>query len=170
MIAMGGDFWAVVQVQPRAEEKARHHLAIQGFAPYMPRYRRRIRHARQIETVLRPLFPGYVFVRLDPMKSRWRSINGTVGVRRILTDGEVPRRVPERIVHEIIAREDASGAVILLPPRLVRGQPVRVVDGPFADCGALFYDMRDDQRVILLFTVLGREVRTVVPVEVVVAA
>lgn len=160
---MSGGFWSVVQVQPRAEEKARQHLANQGFAPYLPRYRRRVRHARRIEMVLRPLFPGYLFVQLDPAKTRWRSINGTVGVRRVLTDGEAPRHVPDRIVDEIMAREDETGAVTLLPPAFVRGQPVRIIEGPFADCDGLFQEMRDDQRVVLLFTLLGREVRTVVP-------
>lgn len=167
---MSDEFWAVVQVQPRAEDKARQHLANQGFMPYLPRYRRRVRHARRIEIVLRPLFPGYVFVRLDPTKSRWRSINGTVGVRRVLTDGEVPRRVPERIVREIMAREDGNGAVTLLPPTFVRGQPIHIVEGPFADCDGLFQELRDDQRVVLLFTLLGREVRTVVPVTAIAAA
>lgn len=160
---MSGDFWTVVQAQPRGEEKARKHLANQGFVPYLPRYRRPVRHARQIETVLRPLFPGYLFVRLDPVKTRWRSINGTVGVCRVLTDGGVPSRVPERIVREIIAREDENGTVSLLPPMFVRGEPVRIIEGPFADCGGLFQEILDDQRIVLLFTLLGREVRAVVP-------
>lgn len=167
---MSGDFWFVVQVQPRAEGKARQHLANQGFTPYLPRYRRRVRHARRVESVLRPLFPGYLFVQLDPERTRWRSINGTVGVRRVLTDGDVPRRVPERIVQEIMAREDESGAVALLPPSFVRGQAIRMLDGPFADCDGLFQEMHDDKRVVLLFTLLGRTVRTVVPATAIAAA
>ncbi len=167
---MSGDFWFVVQTQPRAEEKARQHLANQGFAPYLPRYRRRVRHARRIETVLRPLFPGYLFVRLDPSKTRWRPVNGTVGVRAILTDGDLPRRVPESIIAGIRAREDEAGAVKLSPPSFKPGQAVRLLEGPFADCDGLFQEMQDDQRVVLLFTLLGREVRTVVPVAAVAAA
>ena len=72
--------WFAVRTQPRAEEKAVRHLVNQGFAAYLPRYRRRVRHARRNEIVLRPLFPGYLFVELDPARCRWRSINGTVGV------------------------------------------------------------------------------------------
>ena len=80
--------WFVVQTQPRAEAKAKRHLINQGFTTYLPVYRRRVRHARRSEIALRPLFPGYLFVRLDPEQQRWRSINGTVGVRQILTDGD----------------------------------------------------------------------------------
>ena len=104
-----GASWFVVQTQPRAEAKAKRHLINQGFTTYLPVYRRRVRHARRSEIALRPLFPGYLFVRLDPEQQRWRSINGTAGVRQILTDGNSPRYVPDRIIDEIIAREDEQG-------------------------------------------------------------
>jgi transcriptional antiterminator RfaH len=97
--------WFVVRTQPRAEEKAVRHLGNQGFAAYLPRYRRRIRHARRNQIVLRPLFPGYLFVELDPARCRWRSINGTIGVHEILTNGDMPLAVPETIIAEIKSRE-----------------------------------------------------------------
>jgi transcriptional antiterminator RfaH len=162
--------WFVVQTQARSEEKARHHLANQGFTIYLPRYRRRIRHARRSETVHRPLFPGYLFVRFDLGATRWRAINGTVGVHHILTNGELPQRVPEAIVQEIKAREDETGAVTLLPSSLAPGQPVRLIDGPLAEVSGLFEEAQDDKRIVLLFTLLGREVRAVVPAAAVAAA
>ena len=151
--------WFVVQTQPHGEVKAKRHLTNQGFVPYLPVYRRRVRHARRNELVLRPLFPGYLFVQLDPELHRWRSINGTVGVQRILTDGDTPRQVPERIIEEIVRREDEEGAVKLAPPTFAPGQAVRLTDGPFADVSALFEEARDDNRVILLLSLLGRKVR-----------
>jgi transcriptional antiterminator RfaH len=162
--------WFVVQTQSRSEEKARHHLANQGFTIYLPRYRRRVRHARRIETVLRPLFPGYLFVQFDPEWTRWRAINGTVGVHHILTDGELPQRVPEAVVEEIKAREDACGVVTLLPSSLARGQRVRLVDGPLAEVSGLFEEAHDDKRIVLLFTLMGRSVRVVTSSSVVAAA
>ncbi len=151
--------WFVVQTQPRAETKAKRHLSDQGFAPYLPVYRRRVRHARRSEVVLRPLFPNYLFVRLDPTLHRWRSINGTVGVRRLLTDGDTPKRVPDRVVDEIVAREDEAGAVKLAPPPLAAGQAVRLLDGAFADLTGLFQEMRDEDRAVLLISLFGRKVR-----------
>jgi len=161
--------WFVVRTQPHPEEKAVRHLGNQGFSTYLPRYRRRVRHARRVVNALRPLFPGYLFVHLDRAEMRWRSINGTIGVRYVLTDGDVPRCVPDRIVEEIRAREDEGGAVKLLS-RLKRGQTVRLLHGPLAEVEGLFEEMRDDQRVVLLFSLLGREVRTVVSAEDIIAA
>jgi transcriptional antiterminator RfaH len=151
--------WFVVQTQPRAEAKAKRHLVNQGFVTYMPVYQRRVRHARRNELVLRPLFPGYLFVQIDPELQRWRSINGTVGVRQILTDGNAPRYVPDRIIEEIVARQDETGTVKLSPPAFSPGQAVRVVDGAFADVSGLFEEMRDETRAVLLISLLGRQVR-----------
>lgn len=162
--------WLVVRTQPCAEEKARSHLINQGFAPYLPRYRRKVVHARRTTIVLRPLFPAYLFARFDPARTRWRSINGTVGVRYVLTDGERPRCVPERVIQEIVAREDETGAITLPMPSLVRGQEVRMVEGPMTDLHGIFEEVHDDRRVLLLLTLLGRKVRVWVPAGAVVAA
>ncbi len=162
--------WYVVRTQSRAEEKALRHLTHQGFVAYLPRYRRRIRHARRNEIVLRPLFPGYLFVRLDPDRCRWRSINGTVGVCEILANGDTPLAVPDRIIEEIKAREDETGAVKLVAPSFAHGQTVRLLEGPMADLNGLFEEMRDENRAILLVSLLGRKVRMQVPVTAVAAA
>jgi transcriptional antiterminator RfaH len=161
--------WFVVRTKPRAEEKAVWHLANQGFAAYLPRYRRRVRHARRNAIVLRPLFPGYLFVELDPMRCRWRSINGTIGVHEILTSGDGPLPVPEAIIVEIRSREDETGTVKLAPPSFTRGQAVRLLEGPLADVSGLFEEMRDENRIILLVSLLGRKVRMQVPVAAVAA-
>jgi transcriptional antiterminator RfaH len=162
--------WFVVRTQSRAEEKAMQHLTNQGFMAYLPRYRRRVRHARRNEIVLRPLFPGYLFVNLDPERCRWRSINGTVGVREILTNGDTPLAVADRIIDEIRAREDETGAVKLVAPTFARGQVVRLLEGPMADVNGLFEEMRDENRVVLLVSLLGRKVRMQVPAAAVAAA
>jgi transcriptional antiterminator RfaH len=162
--------WFVVQTQPRAEMKARRHLINQGFTVYLPVYRRRLRHARRNTIAMRPLFPGYLFVHLDPAQQRWRSINGTIGVRQILSGGDAPRFVPDRIIDEIRAREDESGAVKLLPPTFSPGQAVRLVDGPLADVSGLFEEVRDESRIVLLLSLLGRQVRVVAPAAQITAA
>ena len=162
--------WYVVQTQPCAEEKAKWHLIKQGFASYLPRYRRRVRHARKVQQVLRPLFPSYLFVRLDPQACRWRSINGTIGVRHILTDGVMPRFIDSTVISDIMAREDEAGAVRLARPVFRPGQSVRVTDGPFTDVRGLIEEMRDEDRVVVLLSLLGRKVRTQVSPEFVAAA
>jgi transcriptional antiterminator RfaH len=111
-----------------------------------------------------------VFVRLDPSLRRWRSINGIIGILRILTDGDSPRRVPSQIIDEIVACEDKTGVIKPAPPIFAPGQAARLIAGPLADVTGLFEETRDEKRIILLLSLLGRKVRIVAPVAEVTAA
>jgi transcriptional antiterminator RfaH len=77
--------WYVAQTHPHAEVKAGLHLTRQGFDIYLPRYLKKGRHARRVETVAAPLYPGYVFVAIDCGVQRWRSIQSTIGVSRLVS-------------------------------------------------------------------------------------
>ena len=57
MNTLMGHRWYVVRTQPHAESKASAHLGRQGFETYLPRYLKKRRHARRVETVQAPLFP-----------------------------------------------------------------------------------------------------------------
>jgi transcriptional antiterminator RfaH len=152
--------WYVVHAQPNAETKAVRHLANQGFRPYLPRYRKSRRHARRIEQVAAPLFPRYLFVRLDLAAERWRAIRSTVGVADLVGHGETPTPVPDGIIEAIKAREDESGLVVLRPSADFRkGDRVAITEGALEGCVGLFEAMSDDERVIVLLELLGREVR-----------
>ena len=157
--------WYVVRTKTGAEERAAWHLSNQGFESYLPRYRKQVRHARKTEMVLRPLFPGYVFVCLDLEQQRWRAINGTFGVIGIVQLGNAPHPIPASMVQAIRAREDAAGAVNVAPQGLQKGDHVRVREGAFAEYTALLDEVSDDKRVILLLDLMGRAVRISVAME-----
>lgn len=156
--------WFVVRTKTGAEERAAQHLTNQDFEVYLPRYSRQVRHARKTQTVLRPVFPGYLFVSMDMGQQRWRAINGTVGVISLVQFGDAPRPLASGIIDAIRARED-HGVVKLAPNGLQKGDLVRVRGGAFADYKALLEEVSDDKRVILLLNLMGREVRVTVPVE-----
>ena len=103
--------WYAIFTHARAEQKAQFNLERQGFQSFFPKYRKRRRHARRVETVSSPLFPRYVFVRLDLDRQPWRSINSTLGVHGIVCQGEKPAPLPEGIVEELISRQDELGCV-----------------------------------------------------------
>jgi transcriptional antiterminator RfaH len=142
--------WFAVQCQPNRENAAALHLARQQYSVFLPRQRRAVRHARRIETVLRPFFPGYLFVQLDLASACWRPINSTFGVARLVMAGELPAPAPVGIIEELRAIFDDAG-IYDGSSALVAGQRVRVVSGPFADlCGELVgLDARARVRVLL---------------------
>jgi transcriptional antiterminator RfaH len=144
-------YWTVASTEAQREALAAHHLDRLGFEIYLPLLRAR---AGKIE----PLFPGYVFVQVE---LQWRPINGTIGVLRVLTNGEQPARLANQVVDEIRSREDRSGFVRL--PRLRRGNAVRVARGVFASKIGIYQGSTGKDRERVLLSLLGRQVRVEVP-------
>ena len=85
--------WYVVHTHPRAEAKALLNLDRQGFTCYLPRYLKRRRHARRVETVAAALFPRYLFVDLDLATQQWWPIRSTFGVADLVFNGGQPAPV-----------------------------------------------------------------------------
>jgi len=163
--------WFVAHTQPHAEAKATAHLNRQGFQIYFPRYLKRRRHARKIETVAAPLFPRYLFVSVDMSVQRWRSIYSTVGVARLVSNGDEPAPVPDGVVEALQGREDTNGFITLEHrPPFRAGEKIRVLDGAFASCLGLFEGMAERERIAILLDLLGRKVRVVLDAALVAAA
>ena len=162
--------WYVVQTQANAENKAVAHLARQGFATYLPRYLKRRRHARRVDIVPAPLFPRYLFVQIDMGVQRWRSIYSTVGVSRLVCNGEFPAPVPERVIGLLKNRESAPGFIQLEQPKFKPGDRIRVLEGAFYDCLGIYDGMSDRERVEILLDLLGRKVRVSLDAEAIAAA
>jgi transcriptional antiterminator RfaH len=164
-------FWHVVQTHVHAEAKAQLHLGRQGFETYLPRYLKRRRHARRTETVAAPLYPSYLFVTFNPAIHRWRSIQSTIGVARLVCNGDMPATMDDAIVNGLKGRENAQGFIELARrPQFAAGDQVRVREGVFSDCLGLFESMGDRERVAILLDLLGRKVRVLLDEELVVAA
>jgi transcriptional antiterminator RfaH len=167
----GRSQWFVVQTQANAENKAVAHLARQGFATYLPRYLKRRRHARRVDTVAAPLFPRYLFVEIDISVQRWRSIYSTVGVSRLVSNGDSPVPVPDAVINALRCRENPSGYVQFDDrPKFGAGDKIRILEGAFYDCLGIYAGMPDRERVEILLELLGRKVRVLLGAEAIAAA
>jgi transcriptional antiterminator RfaH len=153
----GQERWFVVRTQPHRESQAERQLANQHFRIFLPRFRKSRRHARKFEIVSAPLFPGYLFVILDLARDRWRSVNGTYGVDRLLTHAGAPEAVPHGLVEHLLAASDAEG-IVRLHANLQKGQMVRISAGPFANLMGRLQQLDDSGRIRILLEVLGGKV------------
>lgn len=155
-----GARWYLVHTRPNSERKAELNLQAQGFATFLPQIEKTIRHARCLKTVRRPLFPRYLFVRLDLGQDRWLSVNSTVGVSRLFTQQGRPVAVPFGIVETLLAHSDAG--LTRLDRLLVEGQRVRILSGALADFTATVVRLDARRRVGVLLEIMG----AVVPVSI----
>jgi transcriptional antiterminator RfaH len=149
--------WYVVNTQPRRELRAVEHLTRQEFVTFCPCVRRVVTHARKRTTALSPLFPNYVFVRLDLSRDHWRKVNGTRGVVRLLASGDAPLPVPRGVVEELELKTTVDGEMDWTSS-FRSGDRVRISTGPFANLVGVLEHLDAAGRVKVLLDLLGRSV------------
>ncbi len=153
--------WFAAATAPGREFVAIEHLERQSFSTFCPLEQVVRRHARKTIKTVSPVFRGYVFVRLDPAIARWRSINGTWGVRALITGADGPLPVRAGVVETLLASTDDAGILRFVDP-LQPGMVVRLRNGPLADELGVIERLSGRDRVELLMRFLGGSVRVAV--------
>ena len=151
--------WSLLRLNPQNQEKYVDHVQenVPGVETYFPVFEKKTRpHGkRQPVVVVRPVYPGYVFARLDmngvnvhllvnsPIKARFIRFGGTISL------------IPERVINEIRRLESQRMLVreIHINP-YVPGRKVRV-HLPVADIQAIILQLLHGKRA-LVETPLGR--------------
>ena len=163
MITDKYDNWYVAQLKPNGLERAISNLNRQNFDTFMPMRRKTVRHARQIKEVLRPIFPGYIFVRFSSKSSDWRKINSTQGVVRLVSfRAEKPAAVPEGLMIELMKRCNEQAELRPLDD-LQAGEAVKMVSGSFAEFVGEIEALMAADRLRILFDFMGQKTRLDVP-------
>src|SRR5581483_10603764 len=152
--------WYVVLVKPRREDFALAQLAQRDVVAYLPR----LAYARRGETVVRPLFPGYLFARLALERDGAR-VSWTPGVRRLVTfDGEAPI-VPDAAVEFLRSQAGRDGVIVVRPRPLPPGRRVRITSGPLAGLVGIIENPPDARgRVSVLLDILRQQTRVSVEI------
>jgi transcriptional antiterminator RfaH len=152
--------WFVVHSKPREERRALEHLERQGYECYLPeRPMQKTRQGRIVVTS-EPLFPRYLFIRLDDCSSNWLPIRSTRGVSRLLQFGD---RFPS-IADDSVSVMRALATTAPTRPLFDKGERLLVSSGPFSGLEALYLEPDGEVRVIALMTLLGQEQRLSLPV------
>ena len=151
----GYQAWYVVQTKPNAEAMAFRNLENQDFSSFLPLQKLTLRKGTTFKTLLRPLFPGYMFIAQDPTAGQWRKINNTRGVARLVRLAAEPTPVPPTIMEQLFARCDATG-VFQQSATLVAGDAAKITQGPFAGAIAKIIEIDPNQRVHLLLDFMGQ--------------
>jgi transcriptional antiterminator RfaH len=153
-VAPGSVRWYAVNTLPRREFRAQHQLKNQGFRVFLPQRLKTVRHARKLTNVQAPFFPRYIFIELDLTVHRWRSVNGTFGVRSLVMQGEMPQPVPRGIVETMIASIDGKD-LLRFEHGLKPGSEVRLIAGPFAEQLGILDRLDDSGRIRVLLKIMG---------------
>ncbi len=151
--------WYVAQIKQNGFDRAMSNLTRQGYQTFMPMKKKTVRHARQLKNVLRPVFPGYLFVQFGADRGDWRKINSTFGVARLVSfNKSAPAPVPDRLVAGLQARCDAQDC-LQSPDDFKIGEKVRMVAGAFAGFVGDVENLIGEERIRLLYEFMGQKSR-----------
>ena len=150
--------WYVVMTKAGSEHLAFTNLQRQNFTAFLPRRWVTKRRTRGFHSALEPVFPGYLFVSLDLDIHRWRSVNGTYGVSRLVTFGDKPVPIGRDVIETFQLSTGENGALVFTEP-MRPGDRVRLVSGPFADHLGVLETLDRQGRVRLLINLLSGQVR-----------
>jgi transcriptional antiterminator RfaH len=160
--AGGTSEWYVVRSKPRREQFAQGQLVRRGVETFLPRITEggRLRG----EPVVSPLFPGYLFARID-LDTQYTSVIWSPGVHSMVAFGDVPVPVDAEVV-EFLQQRCAGHGLIIAVPRFTAGEEVRIVGGPLAGlCGVVQEHVSGRARVRVLMELLRRQTQVTLPTE-----
>ena len=147
--------WYAVRVRSNFERIVSSSLRGKGYNEYLPLYCKSSRWSDRLKNVSLPLFPGYVFCRLD-IQHRLGLLT-TPGVVSIVGFGGEFIPVPEEEMRSV--RTIANSSLSYAPwPFLGEGQRVRIRSGVLDGIEGFVVQLKNDFRVVLSVDLLQRSV------------
>jgi transcription antitermination factor NusG len=122
---------------------------------YLPKYRVVRRWTDRKAVVDLPLFPGYVFVR--PREDQYEDMRYIRGSCGLILTGTKPAAMPENDL-EAVKLLVGSGAPRAVNTKLIPGQRVEVIAGPFIGIRGELIRSKSQERLVINAFLLGSSV------------
>jgi transcriptional antiterminator RfaH len=152
--------WFACHTKPRCEKKFDDLAAREHFEHYLPLIQSVRRYGTQKKTFTKPLFPGYVFVRIEPAR-KTRVYQQDLLVRAMLVENEAVFLSQLAQVRVICA----SGFEAMVHPLIKKGALVRVVGGPLHGLEGCVDDPANPQGIVVSVDVLQQGLLVRLPLE-----
>jgi transcription antitermination factor NusG len=147
--------WFAIRVKSRHEKAVALAARGKGFEEFLPLYRWRQTWSDRSKWVEMPLFPGYVFCRLDP--ARRLPLLTIPGVLNFVSFGKTPVPIDDA---EIASVQAAIGSDLVTEPCsfVDGGQRVRLERGPLVGTEGILIEARERQKLVVNITILRRSI------------
>ena len=147
--------WFALQVRTKHEAGIAEFLRGRGYNPFLPVHRSRKVWSDRIKVVDAPLFPGYLFCRVN-IEDRMPILTAP-GVIRIVGYNRIPVPVDEAEIHSLqtLATSDLAHQPW---PFLRLGEQFQIESGPLQGLKGILIEVRGTHRLVLSVTLLQRSV------------
>lgn len=155
--------WYAVQTRSRFEKAVRTELERAGIEHYFASVEEVHQWKDRRKVVELPIFPGYVFVRIEDLHPARLQVLRTNGVVRILGNASAIEPIPDEEIGSI-RRLLSSGRSCFAHPFLTEGAWVRVRRGALAGLEGRLLRIKNDTRLVLSVDLLAKSVATEIDV------
>jgi transcription antitermination factor NusG len=135
-------------------------LAMRGYSAFLPLFRSRRQWSDRFQDIDPPLFPGYVFSRLD-VNHRLPALL-IPGVVRFVGLGKIPVPVDEEEMTAVQAIVE-SGLFMRPFPFLKIGQTVTIAEGPLRNVTGILTAIDGSDQLIVSISLLQRSLAVALP-------
>ena len=146
--------------KPREDDRAEAHLLNQDYELFRPLLRQhKIKKGVQV-VVTEPLFPRYIFIRLDDVLGNWSRIRSTRGVAKMVRFTDLPAIVPDSLIAALqnqCVENNIIDTTREKPFVYSKGDEIEITEGSFRGITAIIKEQVADDRVLLLLNLLGKE-------------
>lgn len=148
--------WYLLRLKHGKHNDALHNLYAQNYEIFSPNISLvKMRNGIK-EDVIEPLFPGYVFIRLNNA-SNWSGVIYTRGVKEFVRFGEYPTPVKDEVIEYIIDQVEESESMLNEKYELTAGDKVVISGEGFKGMQGVFKCESGSQRSMVLVSYLGKE-------------
>ena len=150
--------WIVARSKPNQDKTALINLERQNFEFFQPSFKTMSKIQNKFKEIIKPVFPGYIFVAINLEEKNWHKINNTRGISRILVFGNEIPLIRCELIKELKYRFSPNNN-----PRTVDqikiGMNAEITNGPFAELTGKIEKIDAMQRVWVLLDILGTQRR-----------
>jgi len=155
MISEDNERWYAAYTRHQHEKCAASSVSGKGIEAFLPLYNVRSLWADRVKTIQKPLFPCYLFVRMD--LARRLAVLQTAGVYCLVGTSDGPSSIPDREIESI--RCAVNSRLLVEPfPFLKAGDWVLVTSGPLAGAEGILVRKAKGDRLVLSVEMLQRSV------------
>ena len=150
-VCSSGSPWNAAHTKPRCEKKFHHWCEVEGLECELPTYTSLRKYRGKEVTFYKPLFPGYVFLRVPPMNGHKVYASGYVANLLKPPDQE---EFESQLASVLLALE--TMAEIRLVPNIGPGTRVLIRNGPLAGIEGWVENREGPSEVLLRLDFIGQ--------------
>jgi transcription antitermination factor NusG len=154
-IELQAPVWLAAYTTPRHEKSVVRHLEVRGVEHFLPLFKavRKWKNGCRVEVEF-PVFPNYVFVRLD--RRQLTLVLATPGILAFAGAAKVPAPIPDCEVEWL--RKELPLRKFEPHPYLVVGSRVRIKSGPLTGMSGILTRKKAGLRVVLSIDLIRQSV------------